>query len=534
MLFALVATVAKAQTGFVGLGANVDESVVQGVVVAPAADNGILVGTINDGVCNITRLDGSGTVEWSRAYEIDLSARFTDILDLTEIDEGPACYFLALKEDYDPTSFDPRYVLVELNEDHEVVFSQEYYDSMGVCGGGAQGAREHAYRRTNGGYLISLPTNSNFSCLYGVNAIGDTLFTRLFSVQPGAFGTLSGVGSLQLQDGSLLLLNTSTAEWSDLQMMRIDENGEYIWSKTYQMDYLYSLAISAVQTSGDSVVVVGIHGSQWGTDYVGFILKMDLDGNIDWHRRYAIPTGQDLLFCEPKGIAIGASGDYFVPMGSLVEPFIAKFNAQGIQTGLVALTPLVEPNSGGIDELRLVASDQGSLIVAESALFFGWPENSDSLMVAYVADLSDLLCMASPRAWFDEPDPSVITVVDGGAVSYSQWFRSAPVPLTTSTTTWTLTPLCTTTSVPGLQAQHPTGGSLIAFCDGNTVQLHGGDLHLVHCQIISTSGTLVREASLDGRSENALFVGDLVPGIYLIRLRTTDGTILGTRFVVPN
>ena len=84
-------------------------------------------------------------------------------------------------------------------------------------------------------------------------------------------------------DGYIVAGSTSSfgVGWEDALVMRLDENGDVIWQKTYGGDY-FNGASSIQQTLGGGYVFTGrFGGSQEAGDGI-WIVKLDSNGDISW------------------------------------------------------------------------------------------------------------------------------------------------------------------------------------------------------------------------------------------------------------
>lgn len=127
-------------------------------------------------------------------------------------------------------------------------------------------------------------------------------------------GGLIVVGYTQSNDGDIL----KTHNLIDLWVTRLDKNGEVIWNKTYGGsgdDYGYSV----IKTSDDNYVIAGYSGS---TDFdvpsnQGFhdfyILKIDGNGEKLWTKSYGFPShdhAHKIIQMKDGGFFVAGFADY--------------------------------------------------------------------------------------------------------------------------------------------------------------------------------------------------------------------------------
>lgn len=501
---------------------NTDGSRVMGVAMAKMSDHGTLIATINEGRCEVTRMDSLGAIQSSHSIMIDSGTEFTDIMSIGVIDGGPACYLLAQREGYPQTDYYRPYVLIELDSAYQVVLAKQYVNIVGNCTCGSI-CNAKAYRLADGGYRLSLPQSSNFTCVYGLDQNGDTLFTRMYSDEPDD-GHLSGMNSIELSDGTLLLLNSYSQ--GHLHLMKVTSSGDLLWSRRYASPNDHGIPFAGVQFGPDSVVIVGVH-DQWG-----FIRSMDLEGNMGWHRRFDIADGPLIYSGLPREIAVSSEGDYLVRLDASGDDLLARFNPYGVIQDVVLLDIPANPWTAFYDDFR-VSYDQEEMIAVGSVEYDGAPIWNDSVFVVRIDDLSDLQCYASPHSWYDEPDTSTTTVVEDGGVHWSPWFRTDSVQCSVSETDWTTTAYCLITSVEDEQGfvrmlVYPSVAALGAEL---FVSINAG--RLTQLDVIALDGSILQGVpSGRGTQQCTISTGDLTPGMYVIRGIIDGGGAAVARVIV--
>jgi hypothetical protein len=473
-----------------------------------------------------------GEVEWTLSISLDTGTPFFDVMNIGEIDGGPGFFLLAVRQgDALSNDVDP-YVLIELDANHQVVLAKHYVDIGGNCERGVLGHRGRAYRETNGGYLLSLPNNVNFTCLYGLDALGDSVFTELLSPTPGATNSLGGISSLQLQDGSILLLNIAGVSL-DLQMMRLAETGAYLWSRTYVNDYLHDYPTAAVQVSTDSIVVMGIHGLS-SSEHWGFALKMDLDGNIGWHRRFDLTDGPMIGSGTPESITVMQNGEFLVRFRPMDHAIVARFDQSGV---LLEAMDLIPPHNAWTfyDDFEVLHSSQGYIALAGHTQSVDCIMADDSVMLSKVTDLSQLQCYVQPHFWYEELDTTAFAPLDSGAITWSPWYRTLDLSCTVDTSGWIGEPYCTSTPVDGASEDlglliYPSIVSL-----GTSVRIVALDEPIKSGYVVSMNGTTNSTLITRQDYDSWLISTDpLCPGVHVVRVFTHSGKILSARFVLTN
>ncbi len=103
---------------------------------------------------------------------------------------------------------------------------------------------------------------------------------------------------------------------SDIVVLKLDTNGNYQWHTFYGSGSTFDFG-SGIATTIDEVYVTGQSYASWTVDgtepihaYGGYddivVLKLDTDGNYQWHTFY----GSESYFDEGRGIAVRSDGAY--------------------------------------------------------------------------------------------------------------------------------------------------------------------------------------------------------------------------------
>ena len=173
------------------------------------------------------------------------------------------------------------------------------------------------------GYIIvgrtaSLGNEAGDIWLLRTDASGDTLWTR----------TYGGENS----DGSWCIHETSEGGYiiagitesfgagnSDVWLLKTDENGDTIWSKTYGEEN-YDAAFSIDQTADDGYIITGYKDgvedeeSGYAHEYNLWLLKIDSNGDTSWTRTYGDENTLDMGNCvrqtDDGGYIIAGSALY--------------------------------------------------------------------------------------------------------------------------------------------------------------------------------------------------------------------------------
>jgi len=142
---------------------------------------------------------------------------------------------------------------------------------------------------SDGGYIITGSTESSGAGAMDVyivktDANGDTLWTRTY----GGIKNDSA-SSIQLtSDGGYIICGSSEsfgAGKEDIYLLRIDSNGNALWTKTYGgTDYDYGSSVR--QTLDGGYIIAGQTNSFGAGEYDVYLIKTDASGKILWTKTY--------------------------------------------------------------------------------------------------------------------------------------------------------------------------------------------------------------------------------------------------------
>ena len=162
----------------------------------------------------------------------------------------------------------------------------------------------------NGGYVVSgfedRTENNPCGIIYKLSATGNLLHTKKYPFW-GLIDSQSASAPIELENGDFIFGTTkhdeqeSNSTWREFpQLVRIDgATLDTIWTTRLASSwYSSSTQVSKITPDGN-IVAVGTY--DWGFIgeplTFGIISKVDLDGNLIWHRRhYFAQNGDNLLF----------------------------------------------------------------------------------------------------------------------------------------------------------------------------------------------------------------------------------------------
>jgi hypothetical protein len=197
-------------------------------------------------------------------------------------------------------------------------------------GGGGFDEGNSVVETPDGGYLVvgmtdSLGVNWRDIYLIKLNDTGDTLWTRTYG---GNGGDIANSITTVTEGGYVIAGCTSAyGSWSDIYLLRIDELGDTLWTKTY--GWSYSDCASAVQQTNDGgFVLVGSSYDSISEQSSVCIIKTGSSGDSLWTHIYG-------GFDYASDIRQTLNGEYFVVGGkystgsSPVSGYLLRLNSQG-------------------------------------------------------------------------------------------------------------------------------------------------------------------------------------------------------------
>jgi hypothetical protein len=221
---------------------------------------------------------------------------------------------------------------------------------------------------TDGGFIIAGYTNS-FGAGHDVYLIktdtnGDTLWTKTF----GGTGNDVGMSVQQTSDGGYIVTGYTEnpgADSADVYLIKIDPNGDALWTKTYSGPG-DDVGYSVLQSTDGGYIITGITNSFGAGLYDIYLIKTDANGDSLWIKTFG-GTGYDYSFCVQQTI----DGGY------LIAGYTNSFGAGSIDAYLIKTDSngdtLWAKTYGGIDaddaESVQQTSDGGYIITGYSRSF---------------------------------------------------------------------------------------------------------------------------------------------------------------------
>jgi hypothetical protein len=508
-------------------------SATQAMATSTMAANGFLLGSIQNGGVVVTNYDFDGTIQWSRNLAIPDVPPLRWLHTIEFIDDGPAFYILASSVPSHPFTFSERYYLVEFNDDLSPVIMVSPEDTSSNCGTHfMQHSRlGHAQRIPSGGYFINMPGNPNFNCVCRLDSTGALEWWRLYSAADWTTDEnryFSGFRGSPLSDGGMLLPNTVEGGF---HIHRLDSDGNIVWANKYITGSVYDQAWRALELPDGSILLTGLHGINIGDgSHWLFLMKLDPDGQIIWHRRVSNDQGSINYPGFPYDLSSGNDGSILIRthLYSSRDRLI-RFDSNGIVQEMIQL----EQTSGFQEGVSIDVLPTSEILVTGSVQDDFDPEWVESPFVSITSDLASIACNTVPIQWIDEPYPTSVTIVETGAVINYSHFIFSEVSVQTNVAEWVRDEACGPTS-----SGHPHGQGEF-FRAFPTVVSSSGSITLEHrsrpkqVRMLNVVGAEVHLAPLSGNDiRSRISVPDVASGTYVLVIEWANGTYNSTRVLV--
>ncbi|OFX46848.1 MAG: hypothetical protein A2046_17205 [Bacteroidetes bacterium GWA2_30_7] len=257
--------------------------------------------------------------------------------------------------------------LININDIGDTILSKIYYtDSLDVFYAGISGA---IIKTVDTCYMLagSFEIDSSTTTQYGdgillkIDQDGDTLWSRKYGgVYFDAFRMCR-----QTNDGGFIAVGEKDKYnngWSDMWLVKTDSLGNMEWEKTYGEVSKFESALAVEQTHDEGYIISGTKGY---LNYNHYIIKTDSLGNQQWFKYFN--TGNDDGSCY----IVQSLDSGFIITGGIVitgmskQGCIRKLDKNGNQVWL--------KNYGDITydflDTRAVELDDGSIVVAGTSIY---------------------------------------------------------------------------------------------------------------------------------------------------------------------
>lgn len=161
----------------------------------------------------------------------------------------------------------------------------------------------------------------------------------------------------------------------DIYLLKLDENGERIWSAYYGGTGAES-ASSVEQLPTGEYVVAGLSSSDGNTGYDGYLIKVDAAGGLIWEKHYGTPEWDFLHDLEVDGTGYYLVGTTYGSTAGDSDIWLIRTDLEG-----EVIWERVVGGIGGDEGRGLVAAEDGGCVLAATK---GTPDGgSDAYLLKY-------------------------------------------------------------------------------------------------------------------------------------------------------
>ena len=264
------------------------------------AENGYFLGGLTfsfgngNGDAYLIRVDENGNELWEKTYG---GAEEDGIYDLLKIENG--CMIIGKTKSFGHGGYDAW--LIKVDENGNEIWNKTY--------GGALGDYIYSIEDMESGYVMAgtkMSTHMDYDAyLIRVDGNGNELWEKTYGGEGDEIAAdVSPTDDGYVISGNLLIFEEKI---SDAFLIKVDEEGNEIWNKTYGGKYMDTF--NSVMAVNDGYVAAGFYGllSQRGG---AWIVKIDEDGDILWNKTIGGKTGDDYAWTFIK------KGEEYIMVGS--------------------------------------------------------------------------------------------------------------------------------------------------------------------------------------------------------------------------
>ncbi|MFC1654380.1 PQQ-binding-like beta-propeller repeat protein [Myxococcota bacterium] len=263
-----------------------------------ANDGGFIVA---DTYALVLKLDANGNIEWQKDYN-DSDSRV-----LMDIEQSLSGGYILVGSTSIPGG-EPDAWVVEIDEGGTIEW-QKSYDGHGNDAG------YKVIKSSGGGYVLVGRFDGSLGVMK-ISFVGEIVWKRTFNV--GNFNRIQQT----LDDGYILVGDSG-------RVLKMDVNGEALWSKTYRgngTDWLYDV----LQNADGSYLICGSTNSFGAGEYDAWIIKLDDEGVVMWQKTYG-GTGNDRFssFVETQEGGYVVAGNTESYGGGQYDIWVLKLDSEG-------------------------------------------------------------------------------------------------------------------------------------------------------------------------------------------------------------
>ncbi len=247
----------------------------------------------------------------------------------------------------------------------------------------------------------------------------DTLWTKSI----GESGSQIAYSVIPIEDGGYMLGGHTTAGNYDFLMVKTDDLGEVVWTKSFGEDDRYESSTSMISTVDGGYIMAG--GRAQDPPYSSktdiYLVKTDSEGNEEWSSIIGTQDISETPNCVAQTNDGGyiLCGHYWVSSQTVYDIWLVKTDSLGLEEW----TKVINFEDGKADYAMAViqADDGGYLVTGETQAFqANYGENAYILKTDMVGETVWLQTYGSPWPWYENSWHILQTSDDGFLICGNQ------------------------------------------------------------------------------------------------------------------
>jgi len=190
----------------------------------------------------------------------------------------------------------------------------------------------------NGGYIIAGVTDPETIYLMFIDTLGNKKWVKTYQINGWPYSYCGFAGAIiKTKDDNIVVFGktTDTNDYGESLLMKLNQNGDTIWTRTYQINYPNkNMVAQCKQTSDNGYVLAGIGANipyiPPDTDFL--IIKTDSNGVFQWFKLIGdnkIESAYSIIQSPDKGYLIGGIHYYNIGGNFHADPKIIKTDSMG-------------------------------------------------------------------------------------------------------------------------------------------------------------------------------------------------------------
>ncbi|WP_088857970.1 PEGA domain-containing protein [Thermococcus profundus] len=260
----------------------------------------------------VLKLDENGSIKWQKTY----GGEYDDEAHAVTIAPNAGIIVAGYTRSFRTNG--PNVWILRLDENGKVEWQKTY--------GGSSIDRAYAIALANNGDIIVAGETWSFDVAYGdvwvlrLDGNGNIKWQKTYGGKDNDWAYAVTIAP----NGDIILVGETRsfgAGNNDAWILRLDENGNIKWQKTYGGD-IYDEAYAVAIASNGDIIIAGVTSNfgARGTDV--WVLRLDDNGNIKWEKIYG---GND--FDDAHAVAIMDNGNIIIAGDNGAEPTILDVGA---------------------------------------------------------------------------------------------------------------------------------------------------------------------------------------------------------------